>query len=150
MATLRRDPVLVTDKEASEARSAARSLGKLRRSGGRIKVRPEGGRHEEVVVPAPAFALLLEILDEMAQGHAVTIMPVHGELTTQEAAELLNVSRPFLIGLLDQGKIPFRRVGNRRKVRVADLLAFKRVDDAARDAAAHDLTEEAQRLGLGY
>jgi excisionase family DNA binding protein len=147
MPATKHEPVVVSDDEAKEARSAAKVLGKLRRR--RVQIQPEGER-EGVLVPEPAFRLLVEILDEMAKGNAVTILPHHAELTTQQAADLLNVSRPFLIKLLDEKKLPHRRVGNRRKVRVVDVLAFKKRDDADRLAAADALTEEAERLGLGY
>ena len=147
MPATKHEPVVVSDDEAKQARSAARVLGKVRRK--RVQIRPEG-EEEGVLVPEPAFRLLVEILDEMAKGNAVTILPHHAELTTQQAADLLNVSRPFLIKLLDEKRIPHRRVGNRRKVRVVDVLAFKKRDDAERLAVADALTEEAERLGLGY
>jgi excisionase family DNA binding protein len=151
MATMKHEPVLATEAEAKEARAAAQGLARLRSRRARIHVRPEKGREEdEIVLPAPAFKLLVEVLDEMARGNAVTILPLHAELTTQQAADVLNVSRPYVIKLLDEEVIPFRRVGNRRKVRVADLLAYKRQDDAARAAAADELAAEGQRLGLGY
>lgn len=144
---------LPTPKASEEARVALRTLGRLpRRKGSRtLSVRPDGeAKSVSVSVPKEAFDLFLEILGQMANGNAVTIVPVHAELTTQQAADMLNVSRPFLVGLLDERKIPSRLVGTHRRVNVADLLAYKRADDLEREAVLDELAAEAQKHGLGY
>ena len=104
----------------------------------------------KVDLPRKAVRIIVDVLVELAKGNAVTVVPVRAELTTQQAADILNVSRPYLVGLLDKGKIPHRMVGNRRKVPLPDLLECKRVDDAYRRDIARQLTEEAQRIGLEY
>lgn len=101
-------------------------------------------------IPCTALRLLVGVLAEIADGNAVTVVPVRTELTTQQAADLLNVSRPYLVKLLDERKIPHRRVGNRRRVLLADLFDYKHRDEADRRAIADELTAEAQNLGLDY
>lgn len=132
----------------SSRRLATRKLG--RKTSIRIQVLDDGEEAETVAVPASALRLFLHLLTEMSQGNAVTLIPTHAELTTQQAADLLNVSRPYMAKLLDEGKIPGRTVGKYRRVRFDDLLAFKRKDDDARAKVLDQLTAEAQDLGMGY
>lgn len=150
MSTL--DLSLPSDATAREAEVAINALrGVVRgRSSAVVRVEPEGSPETAVVLPAQALDLLMRVLAHLANGDAVSILPVHTEVTTQQAADLLNVSRPYLIKLLDEGRLPFRKVGTHRRVPLRDLLEFKRRDDAERKAVADELTAEAQRLGIDY
>lgn len=132
----------------SSRRLARHKVG--RKTSVRIQLLDDGKEPEAVAVPASALRLFLRLLREMSQGHAVTLIPIHAELTTQQTADLLNVSRPYVVKLLEEGKIPSRSVGKYRRVRLDDLLAYKRKDDEARAAVLDTLTAEAQDLGLGY
>jgi len=136
-----------------EAQAALRTLSAIprRQTPRTIEVKPEGAAKAlSVTVPKEAFELFLEILGQMANGNAVTIVPVHAELTTQQAAAVLNVSRPFLVKLLEEGKILCRLVGTHRRIKMADLIAYKEADEAERKAVLDELAAEAQRHGLGY
>jgi excisionase family DNA binding protein len=145
--------VVPTETDTQLARESSRRLAthKLgRRPCVRIQLLDDGEAAETVAVPASALRLFLHILTEMAQGNAVTLIPTHAELTTQQAADLLHVSRPYLVKLLDEGQIPFRTVGKYRRVRFDDLMAYQRKDDEARARILDQLTAEAQELGMGY
>ena len=119
------------------------------RQGGAVRGRIEG-EEEAILIPAAALRPLVEILGQTADGNAATPIPSHAELTTQEAADLLNVSRPYLIGLLERNAIPHRRVGTHRRVAVADILAYKRREDEAHHRALDELAAQSQVLGMGY
>src|SRR5438876_685183 len=140
------ETVAPTEADTQLARESSRELAthKLgRRSSVRIQVL-DGQEPKTVALPASALRLLQHILTEMAQGNAVTLIPIHAELTTQQAAELLNVSRPFLVGLLESGQIPHRKVGTHRRVLFRDVLAYKHKNDAERLKALEELTAQAQ------
>lgn len=108
----------------------------------------DDAQHRTIKLPASAVRALVRILDEMGRGNAVTVMPVHAELTTQEAAEMLNISRPSLIQLLDEGKIEFRKVGTHRRVRFQALVAYKRQAEADRKAVLAELAAYDQEIGI--
>jgi excisionase family DNA binding protein len=112
-----------------------------------VRLADDGG--EQLVVPRAALELLSRILAHMASGHGVSVVSAHTELTTQQAAALLNVSRPYLIGLLEAGEIEYRRVGTHRRVQAGSLLDYKHRDDARRRTAADELTALTQDMGLG-
>jgi excisionase family DNA binding protein len=108
-------------------------------------VTPQGS---EIRLPHSILKVLMEVVHEMARGNAVRVMPIHAELTTQQAAELLNVSRPFLVSLLEQGEIKYRKVGTHRRILLEDLLVYKNRRDRERLSALDELAKEDQRLGL--
>lgn len=112
-----------------------------------LEVLVEGGPGEALVLPRPAVEMFVHVLAAMANGQGVQIMPVNAELTTQQAAELLNVSRPYLIGLLERGEIPYRLVGRHRRVRFDALMDYMRRDDLVRKQAVDELTRLDQELG---
>ena len=105
---------------------------------------------ETVELPPSVVALLLEILKDMAAGSAVAVLRRDAELTTQQAADYLNVSRPFLVGLLEAGDVPFRKVGTHRRVQFEDLRRYKHAMDAARRGALDELAADAQEPDMGY
>lgn len=108
------------------------------------------GQTHEVTLPVSALKLMVEVLTQLGQGNSVNITPIQAELTTQEAADLLNMSRPTLIKLLDSGALPFNRTGNRRKVPFAAVLEYKQNLQEQRLSALDELSALDQELGLGY
>lgn len=135
---------------ATLARASAEELSKLlarRPETDRARVQLDG---TALVLPRSALALLRDLLAEMAQGNAVTVVPTHAELTTQQAADLLNVSRPHLVKLLEEGVISFTRVGTHRRIRFEDLMAYKAERDERSKEALDELVEQAQEREMGY
>jgi excisionase family DNA binding protein len=137
--------------ESQQAQEALRLLSSVKQRGPRsFQVAKNKKENVAVTVPKEAFDLFLEILGHLANGTAVSIVPVHAELTTQQAADMLNVSRPFLVKLLESGAIPHRKVGAHRRVLMSDLMSYKQAEDEKRKSVLDELSAEAQRHGLGY
>jgi excisionase family DNA binding protein len=155
MATLTYDPVALTEPTASEkasARQSSRQLASYLGTNHRLalQVVADDRPGEVLAVPRDALTLLAHILAEMAQGNAVTLLPIHAELTTQEAADMLNVSRPYVVRLLEEGHIPHHKVGTHRRVLLRDLMAYKERSRTERAQALDALTAQAQELHMGY
>ena len=142
---------LPTAQEAEEAKITSRALSKYAHNERlHLKIASNNNESEDVILPGYAINLLLAMLTEMSKGNAITVMPIHAELSTQETAELLNVSRPHLVNLLEQGNIPFRKVGTHRRILANDVFDYKQRIDEARFKALDDLAAQAQELGMGY
>lgn len=147
-----KDIVVPNDEDIILAETSGKQLAVYIRSTKEpvIKLMKEGRGGDVLTIPASALHLLAVILHQMALGNAVTIMPVHAELTTQQAADILNVSRPFLVNLLEEGAIPFRRVGTRRRVLARDVLRYKQDIDERRLKVLEELAADAQKNNMGY
>jgi excisionase family DNA binding protein len=147
------EPVTPTEADSRLAQESSRRLAAHLAARDRLRVQVVSKKEqteETIPVPASVFRILTDILTEMAAGHAVTLIPVHAELTTQQAAELLNVSRPYFIRLLDEGQIPHRKVGTHRRVLFQDVMAYKNRIDAERLKVLDELAAQAQELDMGY
>jgi excisionase family DNA binding protein len=144
------EPVQPTEEMSALAADASRRLFRL--LGTNLMetciIRFESAPDEPVVLPAAVVRLLGALLTELAKGNAVTLMPHHAELTTQEAADLLNISRPFLVSLLENGELPFHKVGTHRRVRFSDLMIYKRRRDAESEEALREIAAISQELKL--
>ena len=107
-----------------------------------------GGSAVKVVVPKSVLDLLLEALTVMSTGDAVTVLPTESELTTQQAADILNVSRPHMVKLLEDGEIAYRSVGTHRRVLAKALIEYRDTDNKHRRSVADKLTALAQEMDL--
>jgi excisionase family DNA binding protein len=142
-------PITPSENDVRLARQSSLELGRLTEREVKVTI-SAGADGTEVAIPEIVFRLLKAILAELGQGHAVVLSLVDQEVSTQKAADLLNVSRPYLIKLLESGRIPFRKVGTHRRVRLAELLEYKARMDAEAERAYAELVQQAQELGMGY
>ncbi len=144
---------LPSEEDIVLARESSRALSAVLTSRAEAQVfdfRDDRGAVHTVRLPTSALRLLLDVLTEIGQGNAVSIIPIHAELTSQEAADVLNVSRPFLVQLLEKGEMPYRKIGTHRRVRYQDVIEYKQRVDADRRRALDELAAQAQELNMGY
>ena len=145
---MRTESGIPSTRDAALAERAVRQLAALGDGTGPVPARFGAAATEPVDIPTPAVRLLREILDQMAHGHGVALTPLHAELTTRQAADLLQVSRTHLVQLLDAGRIPCRKVGAHRRVRAEDIVAYRSETESRRRSALDELTARDQELGL--
>lgn len=138
-----REPLYAADQEAQNARELDEILAKV--EGVAKLVAPSG---EERELPHSVYNVLRDAVHALGQGVPVTIMPVHSQLTTQEAANILGVSRPHLVKLLDKEHIPYHKIGKHRRIRLDDLLVYKNRRDSKRRAALDKIKADSEELGL--
>jgi excisionase family DNA binding protein len=152
LTTRTREPVVPTAQDAALAREASRMLAPYidHLANLRFQVGEDRKVTQKLSLPASAIRLLLDLLTEMAAGNAVTLIPVHAQLTTQQAADALNVSRPFLVNLLEEGKIPHLKVGTHRRILFEDLMRYKKEINRERHKALDELVKQSEKLDMGY
>ena len=137
-----------TPEEIVAARDAARTLAKVTPGDREITIADDDSEPNPIRLPANVFRTLLKMLVEIGNGNAVAVVPVQAELTTQQAADLLNISRPHLINLLNASTLPFRMVGTHRKLLAKDVLNYKQRIDLEREAKLAAIAGLDQDFGL--
>jgi excisionase family DNA binding protein len=140
---------LPTPQDIALAKESSRALAKYAdQDRVTLKITGEDGQSEDIILPGHIMAMLLKISTEMSQGKAISLIPINAELTTQEAANMMNVSRPHLVKLLEQEALPFHKVGTHRRIYLKDLLTYMEDNDKARRQSLDDLAALSQELGL--
>lgn len=144
-------PVTISPEQTDSANQAlrqVRSYLEAHRDHREITVTVADGEPESLTLPREAVELLAGMLAHLGAGRGVSVVPADAELTTQQAADILNVSRPFLVGLLNAGEIEYRNVGTHRRIKASSLIEYKQQDDRRRRGAADELTQLGQEMGL--
>lgn len=145
----RRPPRLPPSDEIAQAKAASRLLARLMSEGSKsLQLVTDDNRHEMITIPPGALRLMVDVLTQLGQGRGVTILPEKAELTTQEAADFLNVSRPYVVKLVETGRLPARVVGTRRRIAFEALVHFDEQDRKTRRAALDELATLDRELGL--
>jgi excisionase family DNA binding protein len=144
------DPIVPSDQDAMLARTAQIVLEQTEplETFLQVQINISGCELTTLDLPPIVTRLLMDVLRETAAGKAVSLVSVDAEITTQEAASILNVSRPYVIGMVDKGLLPMRMVGNQRRLPLRDVLAHKAENRATRHKALDDMAAIDQELGL--
>lgn len=142
------EPLTVTETDAAAVSKAATRLAAASRERQAVTIEIQGDTATSVSLPPAAVDVMIKILSAMAEGQPVSFVPKQAEMTTGEAADFLNVSRPFICKLIDAGKLPARKVNRHRRIRFDDLLIFERASQKERMAALAALAEIDRDLGL--
>ena len=138
-----------TDEETERAKNFSRILAREFASAESVKIQREDS-DESIEIPRQVFNVLMRLLSVMSEGKAFSLIPMDKELTTQQAADILNVSRPYLNKILDLGEIAHRKVGRNRRIRFSDLMEYKKSQEQKSKAALQELADQAQELDMGY
>lgn len=142
------DPVSPTEEDVVLAKAAVPRFRRVIHPGRSVILAERQGKPEDTIeIPRGALPLIQSLLAALASGHAVAVVPFHAELTTQQAADFLGVSRPFVVGLIEQGKLNALMVGSHRRIRFKDLVEYKQITMQARKRVLGELTQEAQENG---
>ena len=144
------DPILPSDQDAMLARAAQLALERSETldKAMHVQINAAGRELTTLDLPPVVTRLLMDILKETAAGNAVSLVTVEAEITTHQAATILNVSRPYVIGMIDKGLLPARMVGNQRRLPLRDVLAYKAENRAKRRETLREMTVLDQELGL--
>jgi excisionase family DNA binding protein len=138
-----------SENDTQKAKDFSRTLAREIAPESRVTIQRED-HGEAIEIPPTVFNVLMKVLAVMSEGKAFSLIPMDQELTTQEAADILNVSRPYLNKILDLGEIPHRKVGRNRRIKFNDLLEYKRLQENNSKIALQELADEAQELDMGY
>ena len=141
-------PFVANEAEATIAKAAADKLRTVAKAGQDIKIHVQGASNVIVPLPARAVELIFKILETMGEGVPISVIPHQAELTTQQAADYLNVSRPFLVQQIEANKLPYRKVGSHRRVKFSDLVEFENKSKVKQSDAMKRINEQAKKLGL--
>ncbi len=138
-----------TDEETERAKNFSRILAREFASAESVKIQREDGG-QSIEIPRQVFNVLMRLLSVMSEGKAFSLIPMDKELTTQQAADILNVSRPYLNKILDLGEIAHRKVGRNRRIKFSDLMEYKKSQEQKSKDALQELADQAQELDMGY